>query len=345
MVRMTVLVTVAAGTCACTAVTRGGATSTTPASGLPSISSVSGDRFVTTVDLDDGGLVVQPPGNARPKVPASAANTIFRAADAVAGDYRFALLGVGLVTLDAGQTGTTSAPSTSPATNTTTPDDAPPGTTTTVARAVTTTTTTPGPARAPTTAVPAAPTTTETAPTTTAPVAPTTSGPPAVSLPRYDGRLAWVGIVWDPRCASATTTSGGPRPGAYVAVIFDADTGRDVLAYTSRGATGCDGTVEPAHAEVPDELVSVAWSVVGPSSTAVTVSLPACGAYYGWTELLGAHSTALQVVARQPFDPGCDSPPQTTQTVDNVVPLGQGQVQILHASLGPVDELHTLVPG
>jgi hypothetical protein len=52
----------------------------------------------------------------------------------------------------------------------------------------------------------------------------------------------------------------------------------------------------------------------------------------------------VQVVARKPFDPTCGSLATTTQTVDDVVPLGTAQAQVQHAELGPVQALRTL-PG
>ena len=347
LVRVTVLVGVAAGLCACAKASPTGVSSSAPASGLPSISSVSGGKFASTVDLDDGGLVVQPPGHQRARLSESAANTAFRAADAVAADYRFAVFGLGLVTIAQDVTGPTS--STAPAAR------APAGTTSTAAAGApgsptTTNATTSTTARAAATAASSTTTslsTTTSPPASSAPGTTSTSGPPAASIARYDGRLAWVGIVWGPRCGASpatTTTAARHATGAYVAVIVDANTGRDVVAYTSAGVEGCGGDEQGPHAEAPDELVSVPWSVVGPSSTAVTVSVPPCGSYYGWTEVPTSATTSLQVVARRPYS-GCPSTAATTQTVDSVVPLGGAQSQVLHAPLGPVAGLHTLSEG
>ena len=336
LVRLAALLGVAVVACSCTKATPGGVPSSAPPSGLPSISSVSGSRFTTTVDLDDGGLVVQPPGNVRPQLSAAAAGAVFRSADVVAGDYRFALLGLGVVTI---------APDiTSPTPSATAPTSAG-ATSTSAASAAGTTTTTraPGTTTTPVVTTTSAPVTT----TTSAPGSTTTTGPPPAPLSHYDGRLAWVGIVWGPRCGSSpstTSTAAAQRRDAYVAVVLDAETGRDVVAYTSRGVSGCGGTDEAPHASAPDELVSVPWSLVGPASTAVAVTVPACGSYYGWTEAPTPSTTTLQVIARRPYD-GCPTTAATTQPVDSVVPLGGAQNQVQHAPLGPVAELHTLSGG
>jgi hypothetical protein len=130
-----------------------------------------------------------------------------------------------------------------------------------------------------------------------------------------------------------------------VAVVFDADTGRSAVAYASRGPASCSGPVLAPSVSRPDELVSVPWQPVGASSTAVRVTMPACSAYFGWTEVPGTGDGSIQVVASTPFDPECGSTAPTVQVVDNVVPLGNSQAQLLHAPLGPVDGLRTLAGG
>jgi hypothetical protein len=161
-------------------------------------------------------------------------------------------------------------------------------------------------------------------------------------LPTYRRRLAWVGIVWGApsSCSGPTTTQPtATGPTSYVAVVIDARSDDRVLAYRSGGSAPCTGTpVAPAVTE-PDELLSVPWQPVGPASTAVQVQLPACGAYYGWTQVPAPDGAqADQVVAAVPFDPTCGSAPQT-QLVDQVVPLGSGQSQVGHAALGPIQAL------
>ncbi len=168
--------------------------------------------------------------------------------------------------------------------------------------------------------------------------------PTAPPLPRYDHRLAWVGIAWGANCPSASgRSSGGPT--RYVAVVLDAETGRSAIAYTSRGPASCGGPVLAPNVSRPDELVSVPWQAVGPTSTAVHVTLPACSTYFGWTELPGPGAGSIQVVARVPFDPACGTTAAGSQVVDNVVPLGAQQTHVVHAVLGSVDGLHTLPGG
>jgi len=88
--------------------------------------------------------------------------------------------------------------------------------------------------------------------------------------------------------------------------------------------------------------VSVPWQLVGPASTAVVATLPACATYYGWTELSGQDAGDVQVVARRPYEPDCSPATEHSQTVDDVVPLGGGQSQVPHAPLGPIAALHNL---
>jgi hypothetical protein len=145
------------------------------------------------------------------------------------------------------------------------------------------------------------------------------------------------------RCPAGA--AGSRSPTRYVAVVFDAGTGRSVIAYTSRSAAVCSGPVLPASVGRPDELVSIPWQPVGPASTAVHVTLPACSTYYGWTEVAGTGSSSVQVVARVPFDSACSSNAPITETVDDVVPLGNAQTQVPRAALGPVDALRTLPGG
>ena len=85
---------------------------------------------LTGVELDDGELVVVPPGKVRAHVSASAARSMFDAADVVDGAYPFAVIGLGVVTISSELTTTTSSqPSaestTIPSTGTGTPTRAP----------------------------------------------------------------------------------------------------------------------------------------------------------------------------------------------------------------------------
>ena len=249
---------------------------------------------------------------------------MFDAADAVAGTYPLAVLGLGIVTISTSvpsepdAAGSAAAAATVPggASSTSSPPTTSPPTTT-ASTSVTTAT-----------------------PATTSTVAPSDTSPGATaSVPTYSGRLAWVGMVWSP-----CTSSAGRANGATVlAVVFDAQNGHDALAF--KGVSGHCSGVTVAQVSLPEELESVPWQPVGPSSTAVTVTLPACGSYYGWTELGGQADGAVQVVARRPFDPTCSPATEHTQTVDDVVPLGGAQSKVAHAPVGLVDALRSLPAG
>jgi len=340
---------------------------------------VAGARFVSSLDLDGGELVVGPPGAAKAHVPLATAETMFRAADAVDGTYDFSVMGLGVVTLTlpgssppttGGPFGTAPpGPPGSALTTTTTTPSAPRvtggpsstaasgGPSTTARSATTSATASPSPSTSTASGVPSS-TVAGTAPGTTTPSSSTTSasaGGAASSLPRYEQRLAWVGVAWNPPCPAGATTAAGTTPSStprqpaatsrYTVVLFDARTGRDALAYTSRGPSTCGGRSQGPVVGRPSELVSVPWQPVGPASTAVQVSLPACGTYEGWTELPSpGGGQVTEVVAHVPFDPACGRP-ASVQVVDDVVPLGTAQSTVSHAPLGPVQAERTLSGG
>jgi hypothetical protein len=106
--------------------------------------------------------------------------------------------------------------------------------------------------------------------------------------------------------------------------------------------SACGAAVQPPAVSRAAELVSVPWQPVGPGSTAVQVSLPACGTFFGWTAL--EPTAAIEVVASVPYDPDCGNP-AGTQTVDDVVPLGRAQAGVIHAPLGLVDAEQSLPTG
>jgi hypothetical protein len=298
----------------------------------PSTTAVEGALFAVPVDLDHGGLLVTPPAagaTAGATVTEREADAMFDATDAVEGPHEFAILGLGLVTVaprfeyPTPSTTTTPVPSTVPPT--TTPlTTAPPLPTTT---ATTTTTTT-------------------TLPTTTTPGL-GTRPPPA--LPGFQRRLAWVGIAWSSTEAcpgSATTQPAEDGTTTYVAVVIDARTGQRVIAYRSGGSSPCTGTTQTPSVTEPNELLSVAWQPVGPASTAVEIQVPACGHYFGWTQVPSTGGgLADQVVVSVPFDPACGSTVGLSQAVDQVVPLGPGQALVAHAPVGPVEALQALPGG
>jgi len=310
---------------------------------LPALSSVVGGRFVARVELDNGDLVVAPAGKVKPRVSAETAQALFSAADVVDGAYQFAILGLGDATVSP-EVSAATATTTGPGATTTVPgaggaatSTTGPTTTTTHATTTTTMNTTPTPG-ATTTSAGAG---TAVAGTTTSSAPPLTT--PTAALPRYDNRLAWVGIAWDADCPAL---AGRPRPATrYVAVVIDADTGGSVIDYTSRSALACTGPVLGASVNRPSELVSVPWQPVGPTSTAVRVTMPACSTYFGWTEVPNPSASSVQVVVRKPFDPDCGSKTTSVQVVDDVVPLGTAQSQVPHAPVGPVDGLRTLPAG
>jgi hypothetical protein len=334
-------------------------------------------RFVSAVDLDKGGLIVtQPPATARAAVSETEAETMFEATDAVQGRFAFTILGLGIVTVaprvertTPSSTTTTTAPpppSTVPSTTappppprprptTTTAPPPPPTTTTTTTVPPTTTvasTATTAAAFAPATrrrpvTLMATPATNETPVTTQTPSGPSTGAPSPSALPTYHQHLAWVGIAWGGRetCPGSTTTTQPASTVAttYVAVIIDATTGHRVLAYRSGGTSPCTGTTRPPAVTAPNELVSVPWEVVGPSSTAVEIHVPPCGQYYGWTQIqVAGGGVADQVVVSDPFDPQCGTAVSLSKTVDQVVPLGSGQGLVGHAPVGPIQALQTL---
>lgn len=273
-------------------------------------------HFVLRVELDRGDLVIVPSGRLKPRISAKTAEALFAATDVVDGSYRFAVLGLGLATVS-GDVASAPTPSTGPSTTTST-------------------------TQLPTTTT--ASTTTATSPSGSTTTSTTLIAPPATpTLPHYDHRLAWVGIAWDANCPGA---SGGSHLATrYVVVIFDAQTGGSVIAYTSRSTVACSGPVLPPTISRPSELVSVPWQPIAPSRTAVRVTMPACSTYFGWTEVPGPSASSIQVVASKPFDPECGSRADNVQDIDNVVPLGTAQTQVLHAALGPVDGLQTLPGG
>jgi hypothetical protein len=155
-----------------------------------------------------------------------------------------------------------------------------------------------------------------------------------------------VGIVWGTTetCnGSATTQSTSPSTTTYVAILIDARTGHQVLAYRSGGRSPCDGTTRTPAVTAPNELLSVSWQPVSPSSTAVRIQIPPCGRYFGWTQIpTTGTGIADQVVVGVPFDPSCGATVAQSQLVDQVVPLGPGQTLVGHAPVGPIQALQTL---
>jgi hypothetical protein len=278
-------------------------------SGAPSVASVSNGRFVATVDLGHGDVIVTPPpGGFRPKVPEAVAWTMFRSSDSTEGTHAFAILGLATVTVAQGAGGLAGLPAPSEL-----------GTTTT----------------------------TPTTSTTTTPSSTTTTT--ITLLPIYQRRVAWVGVAWGGLLACPQGASSEAKlvpDSSEVAVIFDATTGHDVIGYSSGADPSCSGSRAAPSVVRPNELVSVPWQPVGPTSTAVRVTMPACGQYDGWNEVQGPGTqNAIQVVASVPFDPECAGTSAQSEEFEDVVPLGPSQQQLAHAALGPVQALRVLPGG
>ena len=312
----------------------------------PSIYSVRTGRFIESVEVGDGALLVSPPPKqAVAGISALQAESLFDADYSFKGIYAFDLVGLGSATLTETQDQTTSydtretTRSTSAAAATTTTTR--PVTTTTIKRPPPTTTTAPRPTTttAPpptTTTAPAPPPTTTTAPrastTTTAPPPTTTTVPPPTT-PVYEKRLAWVGIAvgQKPSCAGGVPS--------VMALVIDAYTGLDVTQMEVTG--GCSGAATPAFSK-PFELESVPWSIVGPGSTAITAVIPRCGLYVGWTQVTVKTVLAIQVQAAVPYDPSCAQTGVRSRVIDLVVPLGSNANSVAHAPGGPIDQLDVL---
>jgi hypothetical protein len=343
VVRATTILLVSTGLAACSV-----AGSTPKASPeAPSITAVVKSRFNDLIDLDNGDLVVAPPPTtARASVSEHQADAMFEATDAVQGPYEFAILGLGLVTVaprvENSASTTTSPPDSAGSVPTTGPSNTTSLPSTTTAP---TTSSTTSPTTSSTTSSTTTPGSTTTGPTTTTTGAGTAVAPPT-QLPGYHDRLAWVGIVWGPTaaCPAPTTTEAAPpRSTTYVAIVIDAHTGQRVIAYRSGGVSACTGATQTPSVTEPNELLSVPWQPVGPTSTAVQIQIPACGHYYGWTQVpTTGGGLADQVVVSVPFDPTCGATVSQTQAVDQVVPLGSGQALVDHAPVGPVQALQAL---
>ena len=135
---------------------------------------------------------------------------------------------------------------------------------------------------------------------------PPTPTPHRRRCPVYDNRLAWVGIAWGADCPAASANGRGTAT-RYVAVVIDAQTGRSVLAYTSRSAPALRRR-GPAAQRQPARASSsrCRGSRVGPASTAVRATMPACGTYFGWTDVTTrAPRRRSGAWRRTPFDPRC----------------------------------------
>jgi len=321
----------------------------------PSLSSVRAGNYVTSVTVGGGVLVVSPPPKgAAPSITATDAMSLFQADASLQGTYAFDILGLGSATLDqaAEQSAYYRMASSTPVvasltsasasvTTTTTAKPAATTTTTTKAAAPTTTTTTAPPPPPPPTTSPPTTTPTTSAPTTSTTAAPTATVPttaPPPTLPAYDKTLAWVGIAVTQNTTCTGSTGGAGESPGFVAVLIDAYTGTNVLDVSQ---AGCNSTAAPTVARA-NELQSVPWALVGPSSTAIVAEIPACGTYVGWTGITQGLNTLIQVQASVPYDPQCASTAATSTIINLVVPTGANQSTVPHAPLGPITSLLAL---
>jgi hypothetical protein len=158
-----------------------------------------------------------------------------------------------------------------------------------------------------------------------------------------------VGITWGGERACTGTAAPEAKlqtNTTEVAVLIDATTGHDVIAYTSGADASCTGSASAPTVVRPNEVVSIPWEPIGQASTAVHVTVPPCGRYDGWTQVVDpGDRLAVEVLASVPFDPLCAVSSARVEDVDDVVPLGSAQQQVQHAALGPVDELRVLPGG
>ncbi len=317
----------------------------------PSFSSVSRARFVSTVSLDNGKLLVtKPAARAKTIVEQSQAQAMFDAADAVAGTHTFAIFGLGVVTVASnlqGETPPTTVPASTVPTTTTTSTTTTTTTTTTTPSSDTsdssTTSSTPTTDPTTTTSAPAPAETTTTSATTSTTTASSSDDTTVVSP--VTNLLAWVGIVWGgvTNCPRASGEAHTAADSGYTVVIIDAASPSHVLSYASGGEPPCGGAVTAPSVSFPNELVSVAWQPVGSSSTAVTATVPACGQFYGWNTVdsASASTSSIEVIMAVPYDMNCANAAAAMQTIPSVVPLGQA-AQVAHAPVGLVDALHSL---
>ncbi|HUE59410.1 MAG TPA: hypothetical protein VMO88_07485 [Acidimicrobiales bacterium] len=150
-------------------------------------------------------------------------------------------------------------------------------------------------------------------------------------LPSYRDRLAWIGVMSSNQsvsCAPSPPGSGSVRvlyaPYFFV-VLLDAQTGKDVVDYRTRGTPNCGGEVTGPRVLRADELLSVPWTAEGEQ---LGYTIPACARLYmqggyGW----GPETMFIDVEG--PIDP----PPHCSpaRTVAWTSPAGS---EMAHAPTG-----------
>ena len=167
----------------------------------------------------------------------------------------------------------------------------------------------------------------------------------------YDNRLAWVGIAWEADCpiveaenstlhCDRVQAMSGCRPRRP-------DRAQRPRLHRTAARRACEWCSPASERQPPrgDRLGAVA-ACRGRPAPRCAATIPACGTYFGWTDLTTQNaSSALEVLARAPFDPRCTPEADSPLVVDSVVPLGPAQAQVPHAPLGPVDGLLHPSPG
>ena len=284
---------------------------------------------------------MDPAGKAKPRISATTAQALFRAADVVDGAYRFAVLGLGRVDGLSrrcriehhdddrarrhddhdGARRHDAAHGTTHATTTTHDghhdDDQ---------------------RRRPRTATSAEPGTTgATVPTSTS--APAGAGAPplrrssGLGRDRLGSRLP--GARRAPRRSPPATWPSSSTP----------TRGAAPLAYTSRSATGLQRPGPGAERQPPRR------AGLGPLAARRPDQHRRAGDDAGLQHLLRMDrrprpgAASVQVVARKPFDPACGSTPPVSWSWTTSFPWARAQSQVSHAALGPVDALRTLPGG
>ena len=68
----------------------------------------------------------------------------------------------------------------------------------------------------------------------------------------------------------------------------------------------------------------------------MSATIPACGSYVGWTELMIGRFTAIQVEAAVPYDPQCANLAPASKVIEpRRDRSGPGQSTVPHAPIGP----------